>query len=531
MDDTLSVRLRSVARFVGRNRYGIQDLSLIAAAVLTVGYLAFEYDLFAAISHETPRRQGIELNEMLLLGALLTVGLLGFAWRRLREAKQETRRRAAAEAKARELAFQDPLTGLPNRRQFDDALGAAIGSPPAANAAHALLLLDLNGFKQINDLYGHNAGDETLEVVAQRLLAGAREADVVARLGGDEFAILALHVAGTEAASGIARRVIEALAAPIMLNGVKRELGVAIGICLLPFEGIGCEEVMRRADIALYRAKAEHRSALRFFDAELDRQVRERDLIEQLLHDAVAKGEIKPRFQPLVDLKTKAVVGFEMLAYWKNPELGVVPRERFVPIAEDCGLLPELTDQLLGSACLTARAWPANVMLSFNVTAAQLKDPGLGLRVLGILGRTGLPGDRLEIEITESVLVRDFEAAQMALRSLRGTGVRLTLDGFGAGYSSLYHLRNFKLDKLKIDESFIRAMGSKRESAAIVKGLIGLGRGLGLTISAEGVSDRGQEEALLATGCEQAQGRFFGQEVAPEETASFFVGSAAASAG
>lgn len=527
MHGSLSAWLHGAARFVFRHRYTIQDLVFIAASMLVSGYLAFEYDLFAAVSQETSNGQGIELNEVFLLGALLTFGLLVFAWRRLSEARQETERRTKAEAKARELAFQDPLTGLPNRRQFDDALNAAIGSPPAANAAHALLLLDLNGFKQINDIHGHGAGDETLMIVAQRLLAGAREVDVVARIGGDEFAILALHVSGVEAAASIARRVIDELDMPIMLGGAKRELGVAVGICLLPFDDATGDETLRRADIALYRAKEERKSALRFFDAELDRQIRERDKMEQLLRAAVARGELKPRFQPLVDLKTKAVVGFEMLAYWRDPELGEVPRERFIPIAEDCGLLPELTDQLLGASCRTARAWPANVMLSFNVTSAQLKDPALGLRILGILGQSGLPGHRLEIEIAESILVHDFDAAQEALGSLRGSGVRLTLDGFGAGYSSLYHLRNFKLDKLKIDESFIRAMGSKSESAAIVKGLVGLGRGLGLTISAEGVSDRGQEEALLATGCDQAQGGFFGREVLPEETATFFAGSAA----
>ncbi len=531
MGGTLSVWLRSAVRFAIRHRYGIQDLVLIAATVLAAGYLAYQYDFFASISHEVPRRKGIELDEMFVLGALLTAGLLIFAWRRLREAQQETRRRAAAEAKARELAFQDQLTGLPNRRRFEDALTTAIGSPPAANASHALLLLDLNGFKQINDLYGHNAGDETLVIVAQRLLAGARDADVVARLGGDEFAILGLQVAGVEAAGSIAHRVIEELNKPIVVGGAKREIGAAIGICLLPYDGISGEEALRRADVALYRAKEERRSTFRFFDAEMDRQIRERDRVERLLRAAISRGEVEPRFQPLVDLKTRAVVGFEMLAYWNEPELGVVPRERFIPIAEDCGLLSGLMDQMLNSACRTAYTWPRHVTLSFNVTAALLNDPGFGLRLLRILGQSGLPGERLEIEISEWALVRNFEAAQAALGSLRGSGVRLTLDGFGAGYSSLYHLRNFKLDKLKIDASFIRAMGTEGESAAIVRGLVGLGRGLGITISAEGVSDSSQEQALLASGCEQAQGHFFGQAVPPEETAAFFSEATAVSAG
>ncbi len=526
MHGTLSVWLRSIARFAIRNRNGIQDLCLVAAAVLAVGYLAFEFDLFALISPEVPERQGIQLREMFVIGGVLTVGLLLFAWRRLSEAQRETKRRVDAEAKARELAFQDTLTGLPNRRQLDEVMATAIGSPPAANASHALLLLDLDGFKQINDVYGHNAGDEALIVVAQRLLTGARGADVVARLGGDEFAILAMHTAGAEAAASIARRVIAEIDAPIVVGGAKRELGVSIGVCLLPFDGITSEEALRRADVALYRAKEEPGSAYRFFATEMDRQIRERDRMEQLVREAVAHDEIEPRFQPLVDLKTKRVVGFEMLAHWENAELGVVPRERFVPIAEDCGLLSELTDRLLRSACKTAQAWPAQVRLSFNVTAAQIKDPGFGLRLLGILAETGLPGERLEIEIAESVLVRDFEAAQAAFGTLRGSGIRLSIDGFGAGYSSLYHLRNVRLDKLKIDESYIRQVGTKGEGAAIVKGLVGLGRGLGLTISAEGVSDRGQGEALLASGCDQAQGQYFGHEMPSDETASLFASPA-----
>jgi predicted signal transduction protein with EAL and GGDEF domain len=349
-----------------------------------------------------------------------------------------------------------------------------------------------------------------------------RHGELVARLGGDEFAVLAQHLAGPEAATSIAFRIMEALETPIQAGDTAHTLGTGIGVALLPILEGTPEEAMRRADVALYKAKADPRSSLRFFDENMDRHVRERELLERELRAAMGTEDIQPFFQPLVDLKTKKVVGFEALARWTHKELGNIPPDRFIPIAEDSGLIHVLSDQLLRQACRAARTWPETIMLSFNISPVQLTDRTLGLRVLSILGETGLLPTRLEVEITESALVRDIEAAKEVLGSLRDAGVRIALDDFGTGYSSLYHLRNFKIDAIKIDRSFVDRMGVERESAEIVSALVGLGRGLGMTVIAEGIEGNAQDAELQAQGCQQGQGFLFGQAVSAKATEAFF---------
>jgi diguanylate cyclase (GGDEF)-like protein len=497
-------------------RPNIQDLSFVFACVLVAGFLLFETNVFMHEGTANPAEKALDLNEVLVLGALLTVGLLGFTWRLLSAQKKETHMRSLAEQHARELASQDALTGLANRRRFNDALSAALAAPPRADGTHALLMLDLNGFKKVNDVYGHGTGDQALIIVAQRLAAVARQGDLVARLGGDEFAILSQHLAGPEAATGIALRVIEALDSPLAIGSVQHHIGAAIGICLIPFDGESGEEAVRRADVALYKAKADGKPSLRFFEPEMDRHVLERELMERELRAAVANEDIHPFFQPLIDLSTKEVIGFEALARWKHATLGDIPPDRFIPLAEDSGLIAGLTDQLLRASCLAAAQWPANITLAFNVSPIQLKDRTFGLRVLRILAETGLSPHRLEVEITESALVRDLEAVREVLGSLQEAGIRVALDDFGTGYSSLYHLRNYKVDKIKIDRSFIETLGSERESNEIVSALIGLGHGLGLTITAEGIEEDSQLADLLSKGCGQGQGYLFSKAVSAE---------------
>jgi EAL domain-containing protein (putative c-di-GMP-specific phosphodiesterase class I) len=271
----------------------------------------------------------------------------------------------------------------------------------------------------------------------------------------------------------------------------------------------------------LYRAKAEHQSVARFFEKEMDQRSREREGLERDLAAAIETGAVCPWYQPIVDLKSQQVIAFEALARWTHPTLGNIPPDRFIPIAEDCGLIQQLSDYLLRRACADALAWPENVMLSFNISPAQLKEKTLGLRILGILGESGLSPRRLEIEITESALVRDLESAKTVLSSLREAGVRVALDDFGTGYSSLYHLRNFKFDAIKIDRSFVGSMGSENESAAIVRALTGLGHGLGLVITAEGIEQSEQREALLKQGCERGQGFLFSRAIPAHETQGF----------
>lgn len=489
-----------------RHRVSIRDLSIILVGVLAALYFVYAIDVFANEGSVGPKEGVLELDEALLVGGLVTLALLGFAVKQYWMQKREVARRIAAERYARELAYQDGLTGLPNRRQFEEALAAAIDAPPRAGASHAVYFLDLNGFKQINDVHGHGVGDEVLIVVAQRLLGAMRDGDMVARFGGDEFAILATHVAGPEAATNVAMRVIEALASPISAGGAIHGVGAGIGIALVPSDASTLEEVMRKADIALYRAKAERRSALRFFEPQMDARVQERAVLERALRVAIDDDRIEPVFQPTVQLASQELVGFEMTPRWIDRDGNIVSLERFIAIAEETGLIHVLAENVLRKACVAAIEWPVGTTLSTDIYPGQLRDSLLPARVARLLHETGLSPGRLELEITESALVADPENARATLGTLRAAGVRITLDNFGTGYSSLYHLRNFKLDKIKIDRSFVQSMATDAESASIVNALAGLGRGLGLAVSAEGVEGVAQESLLLSSGCDVGQG-------------------------
>jgi diguanylate cyclase (GGDEF)-like protein len=499
---------------MNRHRVGIREAVLIICIVFAAGFVAFEYEFGSSISGD----KQVDFQEMVGLGVLFVGCTIYFGLRRMVEQEREIERRVAAESRAHELANTDALTGLANRRQFESALKKMVASPPGANRVHAVLSFDLNKFKRINDVYGHPVGDDVLVVVAQRISAVMRGGDLLARLGGDEFAVIALHLAGAESATGIANRILKALESPIVVGSNRHRVGAGIGVALVPDDGLDADEILRKADIALYRAKAGKQSGARFFEQEMDRHSREREALEHDLAAAIEAGTVLPWYQPIVDLKSQQVIAFEALARWTHPTLGDIPPDRFIPIAEDCGLIQQLSDQLLRRACTDALAWPDHVMLSFNISPAQLKERTLGLRILGILGETGLSPQRLEIEITESAIVRDLDAAKTVLSSLREAGVRIALDDFGTGYSSLYHLRNFKFDAIKIDRSFVGNMASEDESAAIVRALTGLGHGLGLMITAEGIEQSGQRDALLKQGCERGQGFLFSRAVPADET-------------
>lgn len=505
-----------------RNRFAIADLSVILATIVVLGFLAFEVDVFVTQGSVSRTEQTIELDEALALGAFLSVGLLFFVWRRHREQKQEMLRRIAAEQHARELAFQDPLTGLANRRQFSEALGAVVTALPRAGASHALFMLDLNGFKQVNDIYGHGVGDELLLAIAQRLMSAVREGDLVARLGGDEFAIISQHLMSSEAATNIALRILAVLEEPIRIGSNAHRVGAGIGIALIPNDATVAQEALRKADVALYRAKAERRSVSRFFEPEMDKHVQEREQINRDLREAITTKQLIPFFQPVVDLDSRSVIGFEAIPRWHDAKGKQIPLERFIPIAEENGLIHDLFLSMLSQCCLAARDWPSEVTFALDVYPTQLKDQNLSEKILSVLKDWEMAPGRLELEITESALVHDLEAAQQLCGSLRAAGVRISLDNFGTGYSSLYHLRNFKLDKIKIDRSFIEGIGSHGESAGIVNALIGLAHGLGITVMAEGVTDAEQRSSLLTNGCQQAQGGLFSTAVSADEAARLF---------
>ncbi len=489
----------------------IDGLILLMVVVSALVYV-YHFKLFSsALAVPTVDRR-IDLNEALSVLALFCSGLVIFSYRRLLETRKENRRRIVAEREAKTLAFNDMLTGLPNRRQFDEALKAATGLPPRADGSHTLLLMDLNGFKRVNDIFGHAVGDEVLIHVGARLNRAMRSGDLVARLGGDEFAVLSLQAHGAEAAMSLALRVMQAFEHPVTAGGAEHRIGVALGISLMPQDGGDPDELMRKADIAMYRAKSEKArapSAVRFFEVGMDAHIRERDMLEHELRLAIDRDEIQSFYQPLIDIEHGGIVGFEALARWTSPTLGPVSPSRFIPLAEDTGLIGLLSEKLLEQACSDAADWPPSVHLAFNVSGVLLQSDTFAQSAMAIFARTGLDPSRIELEITETALVRDLEGARRVLGSLRSSGIRIALDDFGTGYSSLYHLRALKPDKIKIDRSFVEGMEHDADSATIVKALIGLGLGLGAKVTAEGVETSEQETMLRQQGCDQGQGYRF----------------------
>ena len=432
-------------------------------------------------------------------------------------------------ARTEAVARTDDLTHLPNRRHFYDELQAMLARMERSGSGVALLLLDLDRFKVVNDVHGHPAGDQLLRFVAIRLRALARAGDMIARLGGDEFAVVApLDVPGqqrlpSDAAAQLATRIVTALEQPFELpNGVVMQIGVSIGLALAHSDDEGADALVRRADVALYRAKNDGRGRFCFFEPSMDAHIQARALLEGELRQAIANDVLVPHFQPLVELGAGRLIGFEMLARWPHPTRGMVPPAEFVPVAEDAGLIGLMTECLLRRACRVAAAWPSNVFLACNVSPLQLRDRSLPSMIRAALDDAGLSPHRLEVEITESALVGDLDLARDVLNELKALGIRLALDDFGTGYSSLRHLKMLPFDKLKIDAGFVGAMAGNTESRKIVAAVIGLGQSLGLTTVAEGVEEPETAALLRGLGCDVGQGWLFGRP-SPAEAASALV--------
>lgn len=505
-----------VGDWVMRHRFQLWDLAVVLAVTGLLVFMGLEYEFLRREGVSAKQAAELDVVELLVIGGV--VGAFVYVMRRRMQAQaREVQRRIDAERHARTLAMQDPLTGLANRRRFDEAVSSAIVAPPGAARLHAVFMLDLNRFKAINDVHGHPVGDEVLRVVAARLAAAVRQDDLVARLGGDEFAVVATHLFGPEEVTSIGMRLIEAVRDPVQLDRQSHTVGVGVGVALFPQDAHDAAELVRRADIALYRAKAERVSSMKYFQADMDEQIRARAELETALREAVAERRIEVHYQPQVDLETGRLMGFEALARWHDPRWGDIPPERFIPVAEECGVINELGTCVLRQACRDATTWGDDMLVSVNISPVQLQRPDFGDFVIGILDEYGLPPSRLELEITENTLVRDLHAARQALTGLRDAGVRIALDDFGTGYSSLYHLRAFKVDRIKIDRSFVDSMATEPESVAIVRALMGLGHGLGVKVTAEGVEDVAQRVALLGEGCDEGQGFLFSQAMTATE--------------
>ena len=416
--------------------------------------------------------------------------------------------RTRAEEKIRHMARHDILTGLPNRAAFQDEMEMAIKRARRGQMI-AVLCLDLDHFKNVNDTLGHQVGDLLLCSVAARLKECVREVDVIARLGGDEFAVLQATIERPEAAGSFAQRIITAINQPYDLDGHQVVTSTSVGIAIGPNDGVSTEQLLRNADMALYRAKSDGRSTFRYFEPHMDEQLQARRLLEIDLRNAVANSEFQVYFQPQVDAVTEEVTGCEALLRWMSPTRGMVPPGEFIPLAEEIGLIVPIGEWVLKQACCEAASWENPVRVAVNLSPAQFKSRSVVQSVINALAVSGLDANRLELEITESVLLHDNEATLATLHQLRNFGIKISMDDFGTGYSSLSYLRSFPFDKIKIDRSFIKDISDKGDCAAIVKAVAGLGKGLGISTTAEGVETLEQLRHVREEGCTEVQGYLF----------------------
>ncbi|MDB5656567.1 MAG: diguanylate cyclase/phosphodiesterase [Tardiphaga sp.] len=416
--------------------------------------------------------------------------------------------RRKAEARVAHMAHHDGLTELPNRVFYQERLSQALDLNDASKHV-AVLCIDLDLFKNVNDSFGHPMGDRLLKMVAARMRAEVRGNNLVARLGGDEFAIVLASDVTPNEANDFAARMIELLSVPYDMDGIEVVIGASIGIALSPGDGQSSEELMRNADMALYRAKSEGGGVHRFFEREMDRQAQKRRDMELDLRSAFANGEFELYYQPLVDLAADRITGFEALLRWRHPDKGMISPADFIPVAEDIGLIVTLGEWVLRKACAEAAKWPDDIKIAVNLSPVQFRSRNLVQVVVAALAYSGLSSLRLELEITESLFLAETEANLAVLHQLRALGVRISMDDFGTGYSSLSYLRSFPFDKIKIDRSFIKDLVGRPDCVAIVRAISGLGRSLNITTTAEGVETVDQLDWLRAEGCNEVQGFLF----------------------
>jgi diguanylate cyclase (GGDEF)-like protein len=469
----------------------------------------------------TPQKPGAEIVASVL--PFITVAFFGFVLLAafvLHHMRRTAQTIASTEKRLRHLAMHDPLCGLPNRIYFSDRLEDMIHKVRAGGPAAAVFYIDLDHFKDVNDLLGHPVGDELITGVATRLIRVMRQSDVVARLGGDEFAVMRTVDPDPAALHDIAERIISALCAPYTLAEQSIVIGASVGIAVIDQNSSNAADVMRHADMALYRAKNEGRNRACIYDAAMDANLVHRKVLQDDLRQAIASDGLRLEYQPVVNASGEKVIGVEALARWSHPVYGEIPPSEFIPIAEHSGLIVDLGAWVLRRACIDGNAWP-NLTVAVNVSPMQFRRVDFVDGVERTLAETGFDPGRLELEVTESTLFGNVESAQTAMMRLKALGVKLALDDFGTGYSSLQYLRRFRFDRLKIDHTFVASIENAADAAAIVHAIVSLGRGLGMKVTAEGVETAEQQLFLRAAGVHAMQGYRFGRPVPTDQVADF----------
>jgi len=480
-------------------------------------FLRINDDFVAQLGRQLVRLGASNSNIIVCL-LLLNVALTIYGWRRYRDATREVVERTAAEKRAHSLASTDPLTGFLNRRSYTQASNDLLAAAAKRRHRMAMLVIDIDGFKTVNDLHGHLTGDNLLRMAAEVIQKALPRDAVTARLGGDEFAAaFTFDDAAPSEVDRIADFIVDRLGKPFDLAGVHTHVSASIGVARSGDDCDSVELLTRRADIAMHTAKKLGRGRYAWFDASMQRELEKRNAIEVGLRRGVPAGEFVPFFEQQIDLVTGSLHGFEMLARWQHPERGIVGPDEFIRIAEECGLIGDLSMSVMRQAFAEAKDWDPSLSLSVNISPIQLKDPWLAQKITKLLTETRFPAERLEVEITETSLFESLGLAQSIVTSLKNLGVKLALDDFGTGYSSLAHLRALPFDRIKIDRSFVSTINENADSSSIVTAITRLAESLGLAVTAEGIEDEVIEARLRSIGTFKGQGWLFGRPAPAED--------------
>jgi len=462
---------------------------------------------------------GGHVDQALVIALLLNIALILVSWQRNRRLKQEVHVRTVAEERAHQLAARDPLTGFLNRRSLGDAGAAMIRQAAERRKAVALLLLDLDHFKIVNDLHGHATGDALLMEVAREITDAIPSQALAARLGGDEFACaFPFDPASPTTVERVAEQIVDRLARPFHADGLHLHISASVGIARSDSGDTGFDALMRSADTAMYASKNAGRNRFAWFDQSMERDLKARSALEVELRNAIPHGEIVPYFEQQIDLLSGRLTGFEVLARWNHPTRGLIGPDVFIPIAEQTGMIGDLSLSVMAQAFHAARDWDARLSLSVNISPLQLRDAWMAQKVIKVLTETNFPANRLEIEITEAALLDNLALTQSIVGSLRNQGVRLALDNFGTGFSALSHLRAILFDHIKIDRSLIMSLEHSSDSVAVVTAITRVGDSLNLPVTADGIENARIEERLRMLGCARGQGYLYGKPMCPLNT-------------
>lgn len=458
-------------------------------------------------------------DNTLTVALLLNIALMLFGWRRYKDLTREVAERKAAEERAQILALRDPLTGFHNRRSLAENGSELLNKAIRRQKSLAMLVLDLDNFKNVNDVHGHAIGDALLKAVAAEIAGLMPPNSLAARLGGDEFACtFVFDTANPDIVERVAEAIVSRLSQPFDADGIFAHISVSVGVAHSAADCETIDALTRRADIAMYEAKHQGRNRFAWFDASMEQNLQARNEVESGMRVGIPRSEFVPYFEQQIDLTTGRLGGFEVLARWDHPTRGLVPPDSFIPVAEETGMIADLSMSVMRQALEEAKSWDQSLIISVNISPSQLKDPWLAQKIVKLLVETGFPANRLEIEITETSLFENLALAQSIVGSLKNQGIRLALDDFGTGYSSLAHLRALPFDRIKIDKSFVTSILENAESAAIVNAITRLGDSLGMPVTAEGIEDSQIEERLRQLGCHKGQGWHFGRPASIAQT-------------